>query len=240
MSALYSTTISWHAMTQVQILCAALLVTGPAKAASAQANAGSAEERVKALVAQMTLEEKVSQLDDDAEAIPRLRVPACHWWNEGLHGMARQGAATVFPQAIGLAATFDEPLVRSVGDVTSTEFRAKYRTNRAAGGGGKQYQGFAVWSPNVNSVRDPRWVRGQESYGEDPYLAARTAIAFVQGLQGPDADRPKIVAAFKHYVVHSGLESPRHQDKIIPSSRDLEDTYLPAFRAAISEAGQGR
>lgn len=194
------------------------------------------EDRARALVSQMTVEEKVSQIDDDAAAIPRLGVPAYHWWNEGLHGVARQGIATVFPQAIGLAATFDGPLVKRIGDAIGTEFRAKYSTNRAADGSSRQYQGLTVWSPNINIFRDPRWGRGQETYGEDPYLAARTGVAFISGLQGPDPEHPRTIATAKHYAVHSGPEHSRHTDNFNPSARDLEETYLPAFRAAVTEA----
>src|SRR5882762_949134 len=166
------------------------------------------EQRVANLVSQMTLEEKVSQLGHTSAAIPRLGVPQYNWWNEGLHGVARAGNATVFPQAIGLAATFDEPLMHQIGDVISTEFRAKYYADMHKDGSTDWYKGLTVWSPNINIFRDPRWGRGQETYGEDPYLTARMGVAFVTGLQGNDPKYLKTVATPKHFAVHSGPESP--------------------------------
>jgi beta-glucosidase len=193
------------------------------------------EQRVKDLVSRMTLEEKVSQLGHTAAAIPRLGVPEYNWWNEGLHGVARAGTATVFPQAIGLAATFDAPLMHEVADVISTEFRAKYYATVHPDGGADWYRGLTVWSPNINIFRDPRWGRGQETYGEDPYLTGRMGVAFVTGLQGNDSKYLKTVATPKHLAVHSGPESTRHTVDVQASRHDLEDTYFPAFRVAITE-----
>jgi len=191
--------------------------------------------RVDDLISRMTLEEKVSQLGHTAAAIPRLRVPEYNWWNEGLHGVARAGVATVFPQAIGMAATFDEPLMHQVGDVISTEFRAKYYETVHPDGSADWYRGLTVWSPNINIFRDPRWGRGQETYGEDPYLTARMGVAFVTGLQGGDPKYFKAVATPKHFAVHSGPESTRHAVDVTATRHDMEDTYLPAFRATVME-----
>ncbi|MFT4089141.1 MAG: glycoside hydrolase family 3 C-terminal domain-containing protein [Asticcacaulis sp.] len=196
----------------------------------------SAKARAADLVARMTLEEKASQIHNNAAAIPRLGIPAYEWWNEGLHGVARAGEATVFPQAVGMAATWDVPLIRQVADVTATEFRAKNLKARAPDGSTKRYQGLTVWSPNVNIFRDPRWGRGQETWGEDPHLTTRMGVAFIQGLQGDDPERPKTIAAVKHYAVHSGPEADRHFDDIYPSPRDVTETYMPAFYAAVTEA----
>lgn len=196
----------------------------------------SFEERAKDLVAQMTLEEKVPQLINDAPAIPRLGVREYNWWNEGLHGVAALGEATVFPQAIGMAAAWDDQLMHQIADVISTEFRAKHYANQHRFGGSDWFGGLTVWSPNVNIFRDPRWGRGQETYGEDPYLTSRLGVEFVKGLQGDDSRYLKTVATPKHYAVHSGPEATRHEDDIHPSAKDLEETYLPAFRATIVEA----
>jgi beta-glucosidase len=193
------------------------------------------EQRVDSLIASMTLEEKASQLGNVAPAIPRLHVPHYNWWNEGLHGVARAGIATVFPQAIGMAATFDTPLMHQVGDVISTEFRAKYY-QALEPDGSAQYYGLTVWSPNINIFRDPRWGRGQETYGEDPYLTSRLGVAFVTGLQGDDPRYLKTIATPKHFAVHSGPESTRHTVDVRASRHDMEDTYLPAFRATVMEA----
>jgi beta-glucosidase len=193
------------------------------------------EVRAADLVKRMTLEEKAAQLGNDAPAIPRLKVPKYNWWNEGLHGVARAGYATVFPQAVGMAATWDEALMRDAGDVIATEFRAKYLQARAPDGGTDWYRGLTVWSPNINIFRDPRWGRGQETYGEDPYLASRIAINFIRGLQGDDPASFKTIATAKHLAVHSGPESNRHREDVHPSPHDLEDTYLPAFRATVTE-----
>ena len=195
----------------------------------------SSEKRAADLVSRMTLEEKVLQMQNAAPAIPRLGIPAYEWWNEALHGVARAGRATVFPQAIGLAATWDTDLMKRIADVISTEARAKYneaiRNNQHG-----RYQGLTFWSPNINIFRDPRWGRGQETYGEDPYLTGRMAVAFIQGMQGNDPHYYKVIATAKHYAVHSGPEPSRHSFDVTPSERDLNETYLAAFRAAIVEA----
>ncbi len=193
-----------------------------------------AEVRARDLVSRLTLEQKVRQMQNGAPAIPELGVPAYNWWNEALHGVARAGQATVFPQAIGLAATWDTALMYRVADVISTEARAKYneairQDNHA------QYYGLTFWSPNINIFRDPRWGRGQETYGEDPLLTGQLAVAFITGMQGNDPNYFKVIATAKHYAVHSGPEPTRHSVDITPSARDLNETYLPAFRAAIVE-----
>lgn len=198
-----------------------------------------AEARAADLVSRMTLEEKTAQLINDAPAIPRLGVREYNWWNEGLHGVAAAGNATVFPQAVGLAATFDEPLIHQVADTISIEFRAKNLERLHRFGGSDWFRGLTVWSPNINIFRDPRWGRGQETYGEDPYLTSRMGVAFVKGLQGEDPVYYRTVATPKHYAVHSGPESGRHRDNVTPSRYDLEDTYLPAFRATIMEGKAG-
>jgi beta-glucosidase len=199
----------------------------------------SFEERARDLVSRMTLEEKVSQLGHTSDAIKRLGVPEYNWWNEGLHGVARAGVATVFPQAIGLAATFDDALIRRVADVIGTEFRAKYNVGHGADGSSDWYHGLTAWSPNINIFRDPRWGRGQETYGEDPFLTARMGVAFVQGLQGDDPRYVKVVSTPKHYAVHSGPEATRHEVNVEASRHDMADTYLPAFRAAVVEGHAG-
>ena len=191
--------------------------------------------RVDDLVSRMTLEEKVSQMMNAAPAIERLDVPEYEWWNEGLHGVARAGYATVFPQAIGLAATWDTNLMAQVADVISTEARAKHNEfvrNNERG----RYKGLTFWSPNINIFRDPRWGRGQETYGEDPYLTSRLGVEFVRGLQGNDPKYLKVVATPKHYAVHSGPEPERHAFDAKVYERDLRETYLPAFRASVVEA----
>jgi len=171
------------------------------------------EQRVNDLVSRMTLEEKTSQMQDVAPAIPRLNIPAYNWWNEGLHGIARSGHASVFPQAIGLAATWNPDLVQRVADVISTEARAKYNDAIAHGNTGRYY-GLTFWSPNINIFRDPRWGRGQETYGEDPFLTSRIGVAFVTGLQGNDPHYLKVVATPKHFAVHSGPETTRHRTDV--------------------------
>lgn len=191
--------------------------------------------RVDDLVRRMTLPEKISQMQDVAPAIERLQVPAYNWWNEGLHGVARAGYATVFPQAIGLAATWDDDLMFRVADVISTEARAKYNDG-VAHGNRNRYFGLTFWSPNINIFRDPRWGRGQETYGEDPYLTGRMGVAFVRGLQGDDPKYFKTISTPKHYAVHSGPEVLRHTFNVPVTAHDLADTYLPAFRATVVEA----
>jgi beta-glucosidase len=192
------------------------------------------EQRVNDLVSRMSLEEKVSQMQDVAAAIPRLGVPAYNWWNEGLHGVARAGNATVFPQAIGLAATWDTDLIHRVADVISTEARAKYNDAIQHGNTGR-YFGLSFWSPNINIFRDPRWGRGQETYGEDPFLTSRIGVAFVTGLQGDDPNYLKTVSTPKHFAVHSGPEVLRHRFNVPVSLHDFADTYTPAFRATVIE-----
>jgi beta-glucosidase len=191
------------------------------------------EQRLGDLIGKLTMEEKISQLMMESPAIPRLGIPAYHWWNEGLHGYARSGVATVFPQAIGLAATWDPALMQRIGDVVSTEARAKYNAELAEHGGTRIYHGLTIWSPNINIFRDPRWGRGQETYGEDPYLSGTLAVGFVHGLQGSDPHHLKTVATLKHYAVHSGPESLRHSFNAVPGMGDLWETYLPAFRTGI-------
>jgi beta-glucosidase len=191
--------------------------------------------RVDDLVARMTLEEKVSQMMNAAPAIPRLGIPQYDWWNEGLHGVAFSGVATVFPQAIGLGATFDPTLVNRIASVISEEARAKYNEAQRHGNRSRFY-GLTFWSPNINIFRDPRWGRGQETYGEDPYLTGRLGVAFVKGLQGDDPKYLRAVATPKHYAVHSGPEPERHRFDAEISERDLRETYLPAFRATVTEA----
>ncbi|HEY6945685.1 MAG TPA: glycoside hydrolase family 3 C-terminal domain-containing protein [Candidatus Acidoferrum sp.] len=192
------------------------------------------EQRVNDLVSRMTLEEKASQMQDVAPAIPRFNIPAYNWWNEGLHGVARAGNATVFPQAIGLAATWDTDLVHRIADVISTEARAKYNDAIQHGNTGR-YFGLTFWSPNINIFRDPRWGRGQETYGEDPFLTSRIGVAFVTGLQGDDPKYLKTVSTPKHFAVHSGPETLRHRFDVPVSSHDFADTYAPAFRATVME-----
>ncbi len=192
------------------------------------------EQRAADLVSRMTLEEKVSQMQNIAVAIPRLGIPAYDWWNEALHGDARAGVATVFPQAIGLAATWDTDLMHRIADAISTEARAKYN-EAIRNDDHSRYHGLTFWSPNINIFRDPRWGRGQETYGEDPFLTSRFAVAFIQGMQGDDPHYLKTVATAKHFAVHSGPEPLRHSFDARPSERDLEETYLPAFRASVVE-----
>lgn len=190
--------------------------------------------RAAALVAALTLDEKIAQLQTEAPAIPRLGIAAYDWWSEALHGVARNGPATVFPQAIGLAATFDVELMRRVGRAIADEARAKFDAAGAAEGSGR-YQGLTVFAPNVNVFRDPRWGRGQETYGEDPFLTGRLGIAFVQGLQGDDPRRLRVAAVAKHFAVHSGPELDRHAFDARTDAHDLADTYLPQFEALVRE-----
>lgn len=195
-----------------------------------------ARERAEKLVRQMTVEERASQLRYDAPAIERLGVPAYNWWGEALHGVARAGVATSFPQAIGMAATFDSELIRKAGDVSATEGRAKYNA-LSAEGDRDIYKGLTFWSPNVNIFRDPRWGRGQETYGEDPYLTSRLGVAYVEGLQGDDEELLKSAACAKHFAVHSGPEAVRHEFNAVATKKDMAETYLPAFKACVQEAG---
>ncbi|MBR3825912.1 MAG: glycoside hydrolase family 3 C-terminal domain-containing protein [Lachnospiraceae bacterium] len=193
-----------------------------------------AKQRAKELVAQMTLEEKACQLRYDAPAIPRLNVPAYNWWNEGLHGVARAGVATSFPQAIGMAATFDKELLGDVANVIGVEGRAKYNAY-AAEEDRDIYKGLTFWSPNVNIFRDPRWGRGHETYGEDPYLTGELGEAFVKGLQG-DGEYMQAAACAKHFAVHSGPEALRHSFDAVANDKDLWETYLPAFEKLVKKA----
>jgi beta-glucosidase len=196
------------------------------------------EQRVNDLVGRLTLEEKISQMLNKSVAIERLGIPAYDWWNEALHGVAYAGTATVFPQAIGIGATWNPELVQSMAGVISDEARAKYN-DAVKRDFRKRFYGLSFWSPNINIFRDPRWGRGQETYGEDPYLTSRLGVAFVKGMQGDDPRYLKTIATPKHYAVHSGPESERHIFNAIPSQRDFEETYLPAFRATIMEGKAG-
>lgn len=191
--------------------------------------------RVEALLAQMTLEEKISQMMHASAAIPRLGIPEYNWWNECLHGVARAGRATVFPQAIGLAASFHNTLLRRVGAAISDEARAKFHAAQKQGNRA-QYFGLTFWTPNINLFRDPRWGRGQETYGECPHLTARLAVAFIRGLQGHHPRYLKVAACAKHFAVHSGPEALRHKFNAVVSQRDLRESYLPHFQAAVCEA----
>ncbi|MDY6104180.1 MAG: glycoside hydrolase family 3 C-terminal domain-containing protein [Acetatifactor sp.] len=192
--------------------------------------------RAAELVAKMTLEEKVEQTLSWAPAIERLGIKAYNWWNEALHGVARAGVATVFPQSIGLAATFDEDFIEEVADAISTEGRAKFNMQQQYGDT-DIYKGLTFWSPNVNIFRDPRWGRGHETFGEDPYLTSRLGVRFVQGLQGHDDTYLKAAACAKHFAVHSGPEDIRHSFNAVASKQDMAETYLPAFKACVQEAG---
>lgn len=191
-------------------------------------------EMAEELVDKMTVEEMATQLRFDSPAIPRLGIPAYNWWNEALHGVARAGTATVFPQAIGLAAIFDDEFLKKIADVIATEARAKYN-EQSKNGDRDIYKGITMWSPNVNIFRDPRWGRGHETYGEDPYLTSRLGVAFIEGLQG-DGPYLKTAACAKHFAVHSGPEAIRHSFDAKASKKDMEETYLPAFKAAVEEA----
>lgn len=194
----------------------------------------SAQERAEDITDRLTLEEQASQLKYDAPAVERLGISAYNWWSEGLHGVARAGTATMFPQAIGLAAMFDEELMYRVGSITGDEARAKYN-EYSAHGDFDIYKGLCLWSPNVNIFRDPRWGRGQETYGEDPYLTSRLGVAFAKGLQG-EGEVLKTAACAKHMAVHSGPEAIRHEFDAVASPKDMEETYLPAFEALVKEA----
>ena len=193
-----------------------------------------AAERAHDLVGRMTLDEKASQLEDWATAIPRLGIPDYQTWNEALHGVARAGYATVFPQAIGMAASWDTNIVHSMGSVVSTEARGKYNQAQREGNH-RIFYGLTFWSPNINIFRDPRWGRGQETYGEDPFLTGKMGVAFITGVQGDDAAHPRAIATSKHFAVHSGPEPLRHGFNVNPSDRDLEETYLPAFRMTVMD-----
>ncbi|MBM0106633.1 glycoside hydrolase family 3 C-terminal domain-containing protein [Steroidobacter sp. S1-65] len=224
-------------------LLALCLATAASGAANADADDASlrvrAEQKAAALVGQLTLDEKVEQLLNTAPAIPRLGAPAYNWWTESLHGALGPVPTTNFPEPIGLAASFDEALLQEVAGAISVEVRALHALGRKTGRLGRIGTGLNTWSPNINIFRDPRWGRGQETYGEDPFLTARLGVAYVRGMQGPDPDRPDVIASPKHFAVHSGPESTRHHANVFVSPHDLEDTYLPAFRAAIVEGRAG-
>lgn len=192
------------------------------------------EKEAKELVGKMTLEEKALLLRFDSPPVERLKIPRYHWWNEALHGVARAGCATMFPQAIAMAAMFDEEGMRKIGDIISTEARAKYNASVALGDR-DIYKGLTLWSPNINIFRDPRWGRGHETYGEDPYLTSRLGVSFIKGIQG-DGKYLKAAACAKHFAVHSGPEELRHEFDAEVSEKDLWETYLPAFEACVTEA----
>ena len=221
------------------LLCAALAQNGQSSAVPPYLDpAQPLNMRVDDLVSRITLEEKASQLVNQARAIPRLQVPAYDWWSEALHGVANAGTATVFPEPIALAATFDAPLIHDMAVVIGTEARAKH--NQAVRAGRRDImEGLDFWSPNINIFRDPRWGRGQETYGEDPFLTGRMGVAFVTGLQGDDPKYYRVISTPKHFAVHSGPEPSRHAIDIQVSKHDMEDTYLPAFRATVTEGKAG-
>src|SRR2546430_9566301 len=226
---------------RIPLLGAMLVSRANAGAAAAQPPPSQNEAlpfdvRVHDLVSRMTLEEKVSQVKDVAPAIDRLGIPPYNWWNEALHGVARSGTATVFPQAIGLAATWDDSLIIRMATVISDEARAKHHEYGRTGSR-RRYQGLTFWSPNINLFRDPRWGRGQETYGEDPFLTGRLAVQFIRGMQGDDPKYLKTVATVKHFAVHSGPEPERHSFDAVVSERDLRESYLPHFAAGIREGG---
>src|SRR5262249_4689443 len=222
----------WIWLTSVFLLLSAFMQTPPVY----QNPNAPLDRRVDDLLREMTLEEKASELMNDSQAIERLGVPAYNWWNESLHGVGRAGRATVFPQAIGIAATWDTGLMFRVATAISDEARAKFNEFQRRG---KRniYQGLTFWTPNINLFRDPRWGRGMETYGEDPYLTGRMAVAFIRGMQGDDPKYLKTVATAKHFALHSGPEPLRHSFDAKPSEQDLWDTYLPHFEAAIREGG---
>ncbi len=208
-------------------------------AASAETVRETADTKAAAVVKQMTIDEKVGQMVNVAPAIPRLDIPAYNWWTESLHGAIGAVPTTNFPEPVGLAATFDAPLVHDVASTISVEVRALHTLGRQTGHLGRIGTGLDTWSPNINIFRDPRWGRGQETYGEDPYLTARMGVAFVTGMQGDNPDLPNVISTPKHFAVHSGPEPTRHVANVYVSPHDLEDTYLPAFRAAIVEGKAG-
>lgn len=218
----------------VLIASSFFVLQAPAQQKAVTDTSLSPAERAHELVGRMTLDEKAAQLEDWGTAIPRLGIPDYQTWNEALHGVARAGYATVFPQAIGMAATWDASIVQTMGEVISTEARAKYNEAQREGNH-RIFYGLTFWSPNINIFRDPRWGRGQETYGEDPFLTSKLGVAFINGVQGDDLNHLRAVATSKHFAVHSGPESLRHGFNTDPSPRDLEETYLPAFRATVTE-----
>jgi beta-glucosidase len=198
----------------------------------------SSEARAKDLISRLTINEKATLMCDISDAIPRLGIKTFNWWSEALHGLANNSNVTVFPEPVGMAASFDDQLVYRIFTATSDETRAKYNESKQKGQENKRFLSLSVWTPNVNIFRDPRWGRGQETYGEDPYLTSRMGISVVKGLQGPsDSKYKKLLACAKHYAVHSGPEWSRHEinlNNVDP--RDLWETYLPAFKALVQEA----
>ena len=217
-------------------LTAALLLLAAASCSKHDAKGPTPEDRARQLIAQMSLEDKTALLRHDADGVAALGIQPYNWWNEALHGVARNGKATTFPQPIGMAASFDKPLLEEVFTAVSDEARVKHRQALAAGESG-WYQGLTFWTPNINIFRDPRWGRGMETYGEDPYLTGQMGMAVVRGLQGP-SDSPilKAHACAKHYAVHSGPEWNRHSYDAEISERDLRETYLPAFKDLVTKA----
>jgi beta-glucosidase len=195
-------------------------------------NAQPAEQKADELLSKLSIEEKISLLGYKNNGVKSQQIPVYNWWNEALHGVARAGKATVFPQAIGMAASFNPALVQQVADAISTEARAKYNLNKGKNPG-EQYMGLSFWSPNINIYRDPRWGRGQETYGEDPYLTSQIGIAFVRGLQGNFANELKTSACAKHFAVHSGPEALRHSFDAKVDEKDLRETYLYAFQKLV-------
>lgn len=222
------------------MLATACLTWGMAFTGLAQAAPpADADGQARSLVARLTMDEKLELLLNGAPAIPRLGIPAYNWWTESLHGAFGPGATTNFPQPVGLAASFNDTLMQDVAAAISTEVQAVYALGRGKPNPNRIGGALNTWSPNINIFRDPRWGRGQETYGEDPFLTAQLAKAFVSGMQGPDAARPRVIASPKHFAVHSGPESTRHSADVWVSMQDLEDTYLPAFRAAMVDAKAG-
>jgi len=217
----------------ILLLCAKLFAQIPY-----QNPALTSEDRARDLISRLTLEEKTSLMCDVSNAIPRLGIKKFYWWSEALHGMANNNNVTVFPEPIGMAASFDDELVYQVFNAVSDEFRARYNEIQQKGEENRQYQCLSTWTPNINIFRDPRWGRGQETYGEDPYLTSRMGIAVVNGLQGPtDTKYKKLLACAKHFAVHSGPEWSRHTlnlNSINP--RELWETYLPAFKSLVQQA----
>src|SRR4030095_6925407 len=217
-------------------LCVSLTSAALAQQPAYQNTSLPFEQRAADLVSRLTLEEKVQRRTRVAPPMERLGVPAYNWWNEALHGVARSGLATVFPQAIGFAATWDEHLAFRMATVISDEARAKHHEYVRNGSFGR-YQGLTFWSPNINLFRDPRWGRGQETYGEDPFLTGKLAVQFIHGLQGDDPKYFKTIATVKHFAVHSGPEPERHAFDAVVNERDLRETYLPHFERGIREGG---
>src|SRR5580692_11413428 len=224
---------------KIALLALATLFATPAQQPPLYQNPSAPmEKRVDDLLSRMTLPEKISQLMNDSAAIPRLNIPAYNWWNECLHGVARAGRATVFPETIGLAATWDRDLIFRIATAISDEARAK--NNEFARLGKRNiYQGLTFWTPNINLFRDPRWGRGMETYGEDPFLTGSMAVQFIKGLQGDNPTYMKAMACAKHYAVHSGPEPLRHGFNAEPPERDLYETYLPQFEMAVREGHVG-